>query len=126
LILDSTAVIDFLRDNQEARFRIKEMEEKNVIFATTAITSFELWQGNMNKKEEQKLREFLGTLVIFPFTEKDAQIAGTIHKALKRQGLDIQPEDSMIAGIAMAAQEPVLTKNIKHFERIPGLIIETY
>jgi predicted nucleic acid-binding protein len=32
----------------------------------------------------------------------------------------------MIAGIALENGEEVLTRNIKHFERIPGISIVTY
>lgn len=38
----------------------------------------------------------------------------------------IDPEDAMIAGIALINDESVLTKNVEHFSRIRDLKIETY
>ncbi len=38
----------------------------------------------------------------------------------------IDPEDAMIAGIALHNSEVVLTKNVEHFSRIRDLKIETY
>ncbi len=38
----------------------------------------------------------------------------------------IDPEDAMIAGIALINNESVLTKNVEHFSRIRDLKIETY
>lgn len=38
----------------------------------------------------------------------------------------IDPEDAMIAGIALINNETVLTKNVEHFSRIRDLKIETY
>ncbi len=38
----------------------------------------------------------------------------------------IDPEDTLIAGIALINNETVLTKNVEHFSRIRDLKIETY
>lgn len=38
----------------------------------------------------------------------------------------IDPEDAMIAGIALLSNETILTKNVEHFSRIRNLKIETY
>lgn len=38
----------------------------------------------------------------------------------------IDPEDAMIAGIALINDESVLTRNVEHFSRIRDLKIETY
>ncbi|MBS3136929.1 hypothetical protein J4232_00725 [Candidatus Woesearchaeota archaeon] len=43
-----------------------------------------------------------------------------------KRGIPINPQDSMIAGIAIRNNESVLTRNTKHFERIDNLTIETY
>ncbi|MBI5392868.1 hypothetical protein HZA96_03270 [Candidatus Woesearchaeota archaeon] len=57
---------------------------------------------------------------------ESAQKAGMIHINLYDKGMPIQTEDSMIAGICITNNEPLLTRNIKHFNRIDGLKIETY
>ena len=107
--------------------KYQQLKNNNIIMATTVISCFELWQWDgLNAKEEQRLRDFLKTMIIRPFTQREAEIAGEIQKSLKKKGLEIQSEDSMIAGIALAQQEPLLTRNVKHFERIPGLRVETY
>ena len=65
----------------------------------------------------------------FPTTSLDAvaaERAGEVDAHLLRQGAPIDPEDSMIAGIALASGEPLLTRNVRHFSRIAGLRIEEY
>jgi len=126
LILDTTAVIDLLKNRKDIKEKLKELEGKNVVFTTTTITNFEMWAGPMDLKEEQELNEFFKTIRIYPLTEKDAEIAGKVHKVLRKEGQEIGSEDCMIAGIAIAKQEPVLTRNKKHFERIPELVVYSY
>jgi len=52
--------------------------------------------------------------------------SGNIHRKLSRKGVTIDPEDSMIAGIAKVHNETLLTRNKKHFEKIEGLDVEGY
>jgi predicted nucleic acid-binding protein len=52
--------------------------------------------------------------------------AGEVQGKLIRKGKMINPEDAMIAGIALINNETVLTKNVEHFSRIRDLKIETY
>jgi predicted nucleic acid-binding protein len=63
---------------------------------------------------------------MLPLDLESAFLAGDIQKELIRKGEIIDPEDCMIAGIALKSNEPLLTRNLKHFKRIPGLQVETY
>ncbi|MFX1474794.1 MAG: hypothetical protein ACFFCO_04845 [Promethearchaeota archaeon] len=49
-----------------------------------------------------------------------------IYSQLIKEGHPIDPEDSMIAAIAIVHGETLLTKNPKRFSRVPGLKIEEY
>jgi predicted nucleic acid-binding protein len=44
-----------------------------------------------------------------------------IHKELKQSGATIEMADSLIAGIAINRNAMLITRNRKHYERIPGL-----
>ena len=52
--------------------------------------------------------------------------AGEVDARLLREGAPIDPEDAMIAGIALALGDVVLTRNVRHFSRITGLRVEGY
>ena len=49
-----------------------------------------------------------------------------IHAALSRRGETIGVEDEFIAGIAVRHGEPLVTRNLSHFNRIPGLKVEAW
>lgn len=65
-------------------------------------------------------------MLICDFKEKDAKKAGEIEANLIKEGSIIDLEDIMIAGIAISRDEKIISRNIKHFNRIKNLKIETY
>jgi|SRR3989338_9838562 len=129
MILDTTAIIDLLKGNTSISEKIKELERKNVSFSTTSVSIFEIWQGTSDIVDERRLEKIislLDSLNVFNFDSSAAKVAGAIHSSLKKLGTMIDPEDSMIAGIAKINNEVILTRNKKHFQRIQNLKIEFY
>jgi predicted nucleic acid-binding protein len=49
-----------------------------------------------------------------------------IYGEKKRICSIVDPEDAMVAGIAKVHGEKVLTKNLKHFQGIEGVNVESY
>jgi predicted nucleic acid-binding protein len=64
-------------------------------------------------------------LLVFPLTSKAARIADDMQRQLRDNGAEIDPEETMIAGIAEDKDLPVLTKNTDHFERL-DIDVKTY
>lgn len=73
--------------------------------------------------QANKLIEQLKQYSLDPSSAKNA---GHIARELDKEGLMIESEDCMIAGISRQHKEVLLTRNTKHFSRIPGLQIEAY
>ncbi len=49
---------------------------------------------------------------------------GKLSIELERKGNSIGDFDLLIASIALTHGEPLLTKNAKHFSKVPGLAVE--
>ncbi len=129
MILDTSAIIDLLRGKQEIIKKFEDLDKKNIPISLTSISVFEIWQGlhdTMDAKKFEKIQFLLDSIGTFYFDTSTAKEAGYIHASLKNAGQIIDPEDSMIAGIAKFYKEAILTKNIKHFGRIQGLKVESY
>ena len=129
MILDTTFLLDLLAADPGAVKKSQELDKQNEALFTTAISVFELWQGISDIKDKKKLEKIdilLDNLGLFPLDKESAKLGGKIHSELYSQGLPIQPEDSMIAGICLKHGKKVLTRNVKHFSRIVTLEIETY
>ncbi len=46
--------------------------------------------------------------------------------ALRLAGTPIGPNDTAIAGYAIAAGAVLVTNNVREFERVPGLVLEDW
>jgi predicted nucleic acid-binding protein len=60
-------------------------------------------------------------LPCLPLDEPGANAAAEIRRTLERDGVGIGMGDSLIAGIVVAQHGVLLTRNRRHFERVPGL-----
>ena len=104
-------------------------QHKETLFVTTP-TIFELWSGiaysSKPEEEKRKVTAVLESQLILDLDKPCAEEAGKIDGMLVKQGATIEPEDCMIAGIAQHHDEPILTRNVKHFSRIKSVRLETY
>jgi len=124
------SAIDLLRVRDSAARKIKELESESNATNISAPSIFEVFVGisltektSSEKKRIMDVLESWGTLVL---DSECAALGGRIHGQLIEEGQMIDPEDSMIAGIVIINNETLLTRNDKHFSRVPGLKIETY
>ena len=131
MILDTVFLIDILRGKKiEAKAKASELDEKFSIKGISSISVMELWKGAVLSvkidKEKKKVNELLDSLIIYPFGEIEAKKSGEIEANLVKKGKFIDVEDIMIASTALIRNEKILTKNVRHFEDIDGLDIESY
>jgi len=121
LILDTDVVIDFLRGKHKTVQKLKELKE-TCQFITTTITVFELYLGAYKSQRREirllEVKAFLNTLLILELDEASAEIAGKIGAELSKRGEPIDIRDPLIGSIAISHSTPLLTNNIKHFERL--------
>lgn len=110
--------------------KAEELDESAERKTISAISVLELWRGTLRsirrEEEKQRVHNLLITVHVFPFTETIAKKAAEIEALLLAQGDIIDLEDIMIAATALVHQEPILTRNEKHFKRIKNLSVETY
>ena len=131
MILDTSFLVDFIRGRDiKTKEKSEELDKKFVIKAISTITLMELWKGAMQSinsdNEKIKISELLDSLFVYPFNEDDAKKAGEIEAMLRRNGDIIDIEDVMIAATAIVRNEPLITRNVKHFSKIKGLEVISY
>lgn len=97
---------------------------------TTAITIGELVYGAARaerRPNEQRLHEVLtSSLRALPFDRAAAAVYGTLRADLERRGMRVDDPDLRIASIALARDLTLVTGNVRHFERVPGLRVENW
>ncbi len=124
--IDSDILIDFLNNKKEAIEIISRIKGLRDAMATTSVNSFEIFCGisKLEKEKVVQVKEFLNNFRIDDFDFSASQKAAEIYRDLKSKGSMIDLGDIMIASIAIENEESLLTKNTRHFERIPGLKLE--
>ncbi len=120
IVADSDVLIDFLRGRGDFARRVA-LEIETGSFATTAITAFELRSGARTARERKAVEALLEAMNILPLGEEEARAAAEIRQAVESQGQPIGMADYLIAGVCVAADGVLLTRNRKHFERVRGL-----
>lgn len=119
IIADTDVLIDFLRGRDTADRIAFELKKGRI--STTAITAFELWSGAKTPQHAAAVETLLSALPILPLETQAARRAGEIQRTLEKNGNPIGMADSLIAGICLEQDRFLLTRNRKHFERVPGL-----
>ena len=128
--LDTTFLIDFLRNEPPAVKKLLEFDEEEL--ATTTINVFEIMLGICLAKDnaERKLNEFeklINNLDILSFDFKSSVSSSRIVADLIKKGETIDDLDGLIAGCMLAhGSDTVVTRDAKHFSRIKGIKVENY
>jgi tRNA(fMet)-specific endonuclease VapC len=98
---------------------------------TTAITVGELVYGaERSSRREYLLTQFEERLWpevrVLPFDRADAETYGRLRVELERAGTPLAEPDLRIASIALTHDLTVITGNVRHFSRVPGLKVENW
>jgi tRNA(fMet)-specific endonuclease VapC len=124
IVADTDVLIDFLQGRNPAADRIKlELEDSRL--AVTAIGRFELLAGTRSTRVEKVVRQLLDAIPCLALDAASADRAAAVRRELEQQGAGIGMADSLIAGIVLASGSMLLTRNSRHFERVPGLKLGT-
>jgi tRNA(fMet)-specific endonuclease VapC len=77
-------------------------------------------------REAQNVDDVLEGVTIEPLSEDDVIVAARVRAALKQQGAGIGPYDALIAGQALARGWTLVTSNVREFQRVAGLIVQSW
>jgi tRNA(fMet)-specific endonuclease VapC len=123
---DTSFIIALERHDKGAIQKMQELEGKGEVACTTSVTVAELYRGAYGSKDREKAlkdaQDLLGLFVILSFDYESGRIWGELAHSMKSD--TIGDRDLFIASIALANKQVLITKNKKHFERIPDLQIE--
>lgn len=123
IIADTDVLIDFLHGKEPAAARI-DRELAGGQLRTTAVSRFELLAGARSARQRKLIAELLAAIPALPLDTAAADAAADVRRRLEATGQGIGMGDSLIAGIALASRAILLTRNVKHFERVAGLTLD--
>ena len=130
MILDTSFLIDVMNGDAAALEKVDELEANGHTQKIPAMTLQELFIGvgasNLPASERQKIEVIVESRPVLETTEAIARKAGRIDGELRREGERIDMGDATIGATALQEEEPVVTGNHAHFERIDGVTVESY
>lgn len=126
-LLDSNAMIELLNTPAGPLARRVRQQHPSEI-GLSSIVAFELYYGahNSQRQAENLARLDKLRLEVLPFDLEDAQHAGDIRMILKSAGTPIGAYDTLIAGQARARGLTLVSHNLREFQRVPGLRVESW
>ncbi len=125
---DTTFVVALERREPAALQKMQDLVDNGEVIYTTSVTVAELYRGAYSSKDRRKaLKDAERLLDLFATLNLDyesGRIWGDLAHALKSD--TIGDRDLFIASITLANKQTLITRNKKHFERVPGLQIEEW
>ncbi len=130
MLVDTAYIIDIMRGDEAAVRKAQELADTSTPLIVGAPTVFELYVGVglsvKSQEEREKILDVLKSLTHLPLDNQSASRGGLIYAEKTRQSKKMDPEDAVLAGIAIENHQPLLTRNTKDFAGISELRIESY
>jgi tRNA(fMet)-specific endonuclease VapC len=124
-LLDTCICVALLKKSPNVIQHLREVGTHNCKISD--ITMAELYFGAFKSGKEKHFNDITEISKLFEkFPIQYARKYGEIRWELEKQGLRIGDMDMFIAATALEENLILVTGNVKHFERVPGLIIENW
>lgn len=126
-VLDTTFLVDLLRGDPKTKIVLS----KNEVFLTTQINMYEVLTGLFFKKLSSskilQAQELFENIRVLPLDDAAVIKSAEICANLLQRGEIIDDCDCLVSGIMLSKNvNHIITKNVGHFRRVRGLVVETY
>jgi predicted nucleic acid-binding protein len=130
-LFDTDAVSQIIRKNPSISFIRKLATVDTQLQFTTAITVGELIYGAYRSNRPWYFIEKLDELVwpnlqILSFDEGSAKVYGKLKAEMEKNGIPLTEPDLRIASIALHHKVVIVTGNVRHFSKVPGILVENW
>ncbi|MFT4037030.1 MAG: type II toxin-antitoxin system VapC family toxin [Thermomicrobiales bacterium] len=124
-LFDTDCLIDAIGNRFNARELVALLGEDGI--AVSIITVAETYDGAFGTENPARtlaaFRDFLADYAALPVTDTVAARFAELRSLLRRQGQPIPDMDLLIAATAVDTGLTLVTRNLRHFSRIPALRI---
>lgn len=117
--LDTNAIIYYLNET-EARVMVDELIRGPALTYASTITELELFSyPSLTPQETANIERVLRSITVIPVNSAIARLAGLIRKQFR-----LKLADAAIAATALATDSTLVTRNVRDFQNVPGLLLK--
>lgn len=127
--LDTNTLSALINGSRQVLSRWQEVRRDGRLVTINAISYFEIRRGLELPRFARKFIAFERLVEMhgmLPLELAALDTAADLYQLLRARGELIEDADILIAGIALANDATLVTRNTKHFERIEGLGLENW
>ena len=118
--LDTNAIIYYLKGDEAVSSILTQIFSSNIPVYISTITQVELLGfSNIAAKELEQIEDLLKTMATIPLDSNIARIAGFLRRTYR-----LQIADSAIAATALFTGTKLITRDIRHFIKVPNLSVQ--
>ncbi len=130
-LLDTNILSELVKKRPNANFIKRLKSEPSQSLHTSSICLFELRFGSALRDDSKKfwlriVDDIISRIIVLPFGENEAYLAGDILAELQKAGQKIGLEDIFIAATALINEFILVTANTRHYSRIKDLRFENW
>jgi predicted nucleic acid-binding protein len=121
VILDASFLVDLVADDDGATAKLREIDDERLIVPTLAYTEVGVGIG-ANTPQARRFEAVMDAVSMVPYDGESARRAVDLQRQLYDRGEPIGAIDAMIAGIALARDEAIVTRNVSEFSKTPARV----
>lgn len=130
-LFDTDSITNILKPSPSIRLldKLNSVPQREQFISTITLSEIVYGAYRSNKKDFhlKKLQQVLLPAVqMISFDSKAAFVCGALKAELESKGKPLSLADLQIASIAVANDLVLISGNIKHFTRVPGLTVENW
>jgi len=130
-LFDTDTITNILKPAPPPRLqgRLREVPAEQQFISTITVNEivYGAYKSTRIEHHLRNLKELLLPQVrIVDFDSEAAYVCGALRVELERSGAPLPLADLQVASIAVANKLVLITGNIGHFQRIPGLPVENW
>ena len=122
-LVDADWLIDAAIGRPQAQHLLERLSDEGLAVSIIAVA--EVYEGAFGTPDPQAtlagLRAFLSDFAILPLTDPIVEHFARLRALLRQRGQLIPDMDLLIAATAMTEDLALITRNVRHFARLPDL-----
>lgn len=130
-LVDTNIVSELIRPRPHLPLVRRLLSTDPAVLFASEITRYELRFGAAIHPQaslvwEKVQREILPLPIWLPIDERVAVATADLRAALRKSGKGIEMLDGILAATASVHDLVLVTRNVRHFQNVPGLAVENW